>query len=504
MIRTILAISTVLAATLLVGSSAQAVVVVSEDFFYQEETVIPTSFGEVRFARQNYGGGQSGAGGAWDARWSGNGSGTIISDDTTVDTPSQPFISHPFTSRFNGENAVNNDIRRTYSIVDTSPQTIYFSGRFKAAEPGSEGQSMFVDFGIVAPTNDLNSNLVSIGLKDNTFFGQVGLNATIEQGETELVSLGSQTVLGNAALPSDAVVPGTYRTLVGKLEFNVGGANTRADYNGDGVSDAADYTVWRDNLGMMGGATILDGDGTGDGNVTQDDYLTWRHNFSSTFDRLTVYIDPTGVETSSGSTLVVLGEVGDGLDALKGTLQARLSGGFTGSREMFADDIAIGTTWNDVISPVVPRLDAAVNPATGAVSLVNNSSTPIDLAYYEILSDSGSLNTAWNSLDDQNTSGGAWLENNPSANALRESNLTGSTTIAPGGGALALANAFANGGTQDLLIRFGTKQGAQGLLNLVNSVSYGAGAAVGVPEPTSLVLFALGALSLGRRLRSAA
>ena len=346
---------------------------------------------------------------------------------------------------------------------------------------------------------------MSIGLQNDTFFGQVGLIASIEQGETELVSLGSQTVLGNSALPSDAVVAGTYRKLVGKLEFNVGGPNTRADYNGDGASNAADYTVWRNNLGMTGGATILNGDGTGDGNVTQDDYLVWRHNAHSTFDRLTVYIDPTGVETSSGSTLVALGEVGDGINALKGTLQARLSGGFTGSREMFADDIAIGTTWNDVINPVVPRLNLNVNPTTGAVTLVNNSTTAIDLAYYEILSETGALNVAgWSSLDDQNTSGGAWLENNPSASALRESNLTGSTTLAASGGSLSLGNAFTIGGAQNLVARFGTKQGAQGLLNLVGSVNYGVAAAGAVPEPTSWALLAMGALCLGRRFARSA
>ena len=151
MIRTILAISTLVAATFVVALPVRAVVVVSEDFFYQETTVIPTSFGEVRFAKQNYGGGQSAAGGAWNERWSGNGAGTIISDDTTVDTPQQPFISNPFTARFNGENSVNNDIRRAYQIANTVPaqQTLYFGGRFKAAEP-AEGQSMFVDFGIVA------------------------------------------------------------------------------------------------------------------------------------------------------------------------------------------------------------------------------------------------------------------------------------------------------------------------------------------------------------------
>ena len=56
------------------------------------------------------------------------------------------------------------------------------------------------------------------------------------------------------------------------------------DYNGDGVTDAADYTVWRDNLGTAGPA----GDGTGDdllgvpdGDVDQFDYDYWAANFGA-------------------------------------------------------------------------------------------------------------------------------------------------------------------------------------------------------------------------------
>lgn len=49
------------------------------------------------------------------------------------------------------------------------------------------------------------------------------------------------------------------------------------DFNGDFVVDAADYTVWRDNLGLAEG-DLLNGNGDG-GTVTQSDYLVWKNNF---------------------------------------------------------------------------------------------------------------------------------------------------------------------------------------------------------------------------------
>ncbi len=54
------------------------------------------------------------------------------------------------------------------------------------------------------------------------------------------------------------------------------------DFNGDGHVDAADYTVWRDNLGTTGVATSAMGDANNDGNVTAEDYAIWRSYFGQT------------------------------------------------------------------------------------------------------------------------------------------------------------------------------------------------------------------------------
>ena len=65
----------------------------------------------------------------------------------------------------------------------------------------------------------------------------------------------------------------------GDAYFRLAAADTSAgDYNGDGVVDAADYTVWRDSLGSE---VLLAADGDGDNVVDQDDYAIWAANFGS-------------------------------------------------------------------------------------------------------------------------------------------------------------------------------------------------------------------------------
>ena len=51
------------------------------------------------------------------------------------------------------------------------------------------------------------------------------------------------------------------------------------DYNGNGVVDAADYTVWRDFFGRTGSGLAADGDGNG--TVNTMDYDFWKSRFGT-------------------------------------------------------------------------------------------------------------------------------------------------------------------------------------------------------------------------------
>ena len=71
-----------------------------------------------------------------------------------------------------------------------------------------------------------------------------------------------------------------------------GEAGLTGDYNGDHVVDAADYTLWRDNVGGVAAAVFAPGSrqpGIG-GAIGTDDYDAWRANFGGT--------EPTGAGAS--------------------------------------------------------------------------------------------------------------------------------------------------------------------------------------------------------------
>jgi hypothetical protein len=127
----------------------------------------------------------------------------------------------------------------------------------------------------------------------------------------------------------------------------------------------------------------------------------------------------------------------------------------------YIDDMAIGTSWQDVAQVSVPRLTMRINRASGSGTIVNNTSASLQLNGYSLESETGALNgTGWNSLDEQNV--GNWLQNLATANQLVESFFMGSTTVAPGG-QLALGNLFTTGKMEDVTGRYSSPDN---LLNL--------------------------------------
>ena len=56
----------------------------------------------------------------------------------------------------------------------------------------------------------------------------------------------------------------------------------QGDYNGNGTVNAADYTVWRNSVGLAGNTLQNRGIFNGNGPVAQIDYDTWKQNFGAT------------------------------------------------------------------------------------------------------------------------------------------------------------------------------------------------------------------------------
>jgi hypothetical protein len=62
------------------------------------------------------------------------------------------------------------------------------------------------------------------------------------------------------------------------IRISISDVGPEGDYNGNGIVDAADYTVWRDQLGAMIELPNEDPTAT-PGRVTIEDYDVWKSNF---------------------------------------------------------------------------------------------------------------------------------------------------------------------------------------------------------------------------------
>lgn len=131
---------------------------------------------------------------------------------------------------------------------------------------------------------DVNSPLINTSLGIGSFVEFA--TGTYSNGLPAFAEpAGANVFLSNSGFSASEGMIGGFRTTVLPLT---------GDYNGDGMIDAADYTVWRDTLGQQ----VIIGqqaDGNHNGTIDEGDYLVWKQNFgaSNGSSSLTAVPEPT-------------------------------------------------------------------------------------------------------------------------------------------------------------------------------------------------------------------
>lgn len=130
--------------------------------------------------------------------------------------------------------------------------------------------SVSVDDLASLPPDDVPYTLISIPGNQNRYMQDaVGIEPN---GQNGLQAISNTGVIVGFYDDDD----GVYRGFIGTPNESVVG-----DYNGNGIVDLGDYTVWRDHLGeSVAAGTGADGDNSGV--VDPGDYMVWRTAFSGT------------------------------------------------------------------------------------------------------------------------------------------------------------------------------------------------------------------------------
>ncbi len=114
----------------------------------------------------------------------------------------------------------------------------------------------------------------------------IGLLCVNALGQTVIVNDDFESYADDAALHqvwgglAGSITPGTPAEVESRFPLYEL-VSDNADFNGNTVVDAADYTVWRDNLGLASGATQSQGDANNDGAVNAADYDAWKAGFGT-------------------------------------------------------------------------------------------------------------------------------------------------------------------------------------------------------------------------------
>jgi hypothetical protein len=118
-----------------------------------------------------------------------------------------------------------------------------------------------------------------------------------------ILQLQPSTNAGEIGLDNDNVV--TIDNV--RVEGPFASSQVLGDYDGDGMVEANDYLMWRQEFGSSG--TGLSADGNGDGTVDAADYVIWRDNYTTaaTLQAPATVPEPSGLACSGLLLLLLAG-----------------------------------------------------------------------------------------------------------------------------------------------------------------------------------------------------
>ncbi|MGD9637382.1 MAG: hypothetical protein AB7U97_29185 [Pirellulales bacterium] len=153
-----------------------------------------------------------------------------------------------------------------YSIVSDSG----------SLQPGNSDWSSLKDQGLsgwqeAAPTANALSELIASGTQ----------TLALGPGQSYLLGDLFDNIGGSRDLQLEFLLAGDTVERLGVVAYDAIAASVLGDYNGNGIVDTADYTLWRDKLGAPAGS-LANRDPSNSGVINAGDYTYWKTRFGAT------------------------------------------------------------------------------------------------------------------------------------------------------------------------------------------------------------------------------
>ncbi|MCO6046542.1 PEP-CTERM sorting domain-containing protein [Aeoliella sp. ICT_H6.2] len=186
----------------------------------------------------------------------------------------------------------------------------------------NSGSTLELDLGAAGSDSlDITGTALLDGTIDVSYFGDSPANGT----QYTLLSAASGITTPLVSLDFGAGLPegftASYNEALTDLVLTFA-AGLQGDFNGDGMVDLADYTVWRNNLGGDE-AALASGTGNNSGIVDAGDYSLWKSNFGAMSGAVSGIASGNVPEPSS--VVLLAGIVGCGALALRRRGQERFT-----------------------------------------------------------------------------------------------------------------------------------------------------------------------------------